>query len=67
MDTVLSSAKQVVIDSFERKGDPGSNVGYPAKPNETAYYLAAIKKATPSVSEDELKVLAAEIKKAAGK
>lgn len=60
---IITPDRKPVIDSYEN----GRNVGYPLQPNETAYYLAALKKATPAISEDELKTLGEQIKKAAGK
>ena len=60
---ILSSQKKVLVDSYAPEG----NVGYPLAPNETAYYVAALKKATPAITEAELEVLSQQIKKAAGK
>lgn len=60
---IITPDRKTVIDSY----DNGRNVGYPLQPNETAYYLAALKKSTPAISEDELKTLGEQIKKAAGK
>jgi hypothetical protein len=42
-------------------------VGYPLEPDETAYYTAALKKATPQITDQELQILSQQIKKAAGK
>lgn len=50
---IIQSDRQVVIDSYNH----GRNVGFPGAPEETAYYLAALKKATPAISDDELSVL----------
>ena len=60
---ILSSQKKVIVDSYAPEG----NVGYPLAPQETAHYLAALKKATPSITEAELQTLAQQIKKAPGK
>lgn len=60
---IITPERKALIDSY----DNGSNVGYPLQPNETAYYLAALKKATPAITDAELTILAEQIKKAAGK
>ena len=60
---IITPEKKVIIDSYAPKG----NVGYPLEPEETAYYTAALKKATPEITDQELQVLAQQIKKAAGK
>jgi hypothetical protein len=63
---IITPQQAVIIDSYaptpERR-----NVGYPGSPTETAYYLAALKKATPAITEDELHVLSQQIQKAMGK
>ena len=60
---IISPEKEVVIDSYGEKG----NVGYPLAPHETDHYLAAIRKAAPSISEGELADLSEQIQIAAGK
>ena len=60
---IISPQKKVIIDSYAPEG----NVGYPLAPNETAYYIAALKKATPAMTEAELQTLSQQIKKAAAK
>jgi hypothetical protein len=60
---IVSPQKKVIIDSYSPQG----NVGYPLEPSETAYYVAALKKATPAITEAELRTLSEQIKKAAGK
>lgn len=60
---IISPQKRVIVDSFA----PSGNVGYPLEPNETAWYLAALKKAAPSLADDDLKTLKKQIQKAAGK
>jgi hypothetical protein len=60
---IISPEKKVVIDSYIETG----NVGYPLRPHETAHYLAAIGKAAPSISEDELADLSEQIQIAAEK
>ena len=60
---IIAPDKKVIADSFA----PTGNVGYPLQPNETEHYIAALKKATPKIADEELKTLAQEIKKAAGK
>ncbi len=60
---IISPEKEVIVDSYSEAG----NVGYPLRPNETAHYLAAIKQATPTISEAELAELSEQIQKAANK
>jgi hypothetical protein len=60
---ILTPDKKVIISSYA----PFGNVGYPAEPNESDYYLAALKKASPAITADELKTLAAQLQKARGK
>jgi len=60
---ILTPEKKVIVDSYA----PTGNVGYPAEPNESDYYLAALKKATPAITDVELKTLAQQIQKARGK
>ncbi len=64
---IITPDRQVIVDSFTKKGDAASNVGYPGKPAETAYYLAALKKATPAMPESDLTILAEQIQKAAAR
>ena len=59
---IITPQRQVIIDSYAPDGD----VGYPGRPNETAYYLAALKKATPAITDHELHTLAEQIHKAMG-
>ncbi len=61
---ILSPDKSVVVDSYS---SPEGNVGFPGDPNGVACYLAALKKATPAITKDELSVLAEQLKKVAGK
>ena len=60
---ILSPQKKVIADSYAATG----NVGYPLAPNETAHYVAALKKATPAISDADLQKLSEQIKKAAAK
>lgn len=60
---IITPEKKVIIDSYAPKG----NVGYPLEPDETAYYTAALKKATPKITDPELQMLSQQIRKAAGK
>lgn len=64
---IITPDRKVVIDSFVSKGDDDSNVGYPLQPDETAYYLSALKKASPSIADEDLRILGEQIKKAAGR
>jgi len=64
---IITPDRRVIVDSFTKKGDPSSNVGYPGKPEETAHYLAALKKATPAIPESDLTILAEQLQKAVGK
>ena len=60
---IITPEEKVIIDSYGPKG----NVGYPLEPDETLYYTAALKKATPAITDEELQILSQQIKKAAGK
>jgi thioredoxin-related protein len=60
---IITSKRNVIVDSYA----PEANVGYPLEPNETAHYVAALKKATPKITDQELEILSQQIKKAAGK
>lgn len=60
---IVTPQKKVIVDSFAPKG----NVGYPAEPDETAWYLAALKKATPAITDAELRTLSQQIQKTRGK
>jgi hypothetical protein len=60
---IISPSKSVIVDSYS----PDGNVGFPETPNGAACYLAALQKATPAITKDELSVLATQLKKAAGK
>ena len=60
---IISPQKKVIVDSYS----PAGNVGYPLEPNGTAYYIAALRKATPAITEAELQTLSQQIKKAAVK
>lgn len=62
---IITPQKKIIIDSHAPA--PEGNVGYPGSPSETAYYLAALKKATPAITDDELHILSQQIKKAMGK
>jgi hypothetical protein len=61
---ILSPGKSVIVDSY---ASPDGNVGFPETPNGAACYLAALQKATPAITKDELSALANQLKKAAGK
>jgi hypothetical protein len=62
---IITPQRKVIIDSYAPA--PEGNVGYPNRPTETAYYLAALKKATPAITDDELHILSQQIQKATGK
>jgi hypothetical protein len=47
---IISPKKKVIVDSYSPKG----NVGYPLAPSAMAYYFAALKKATPAITENDL-------------
>lgn len=61
---IISPSKSVIADSYS---SPEGNTGFPGEPNGMACYLAALKKATPAITKDELSVLAGQLKKTAGK
>jgi hypothetical protein len=42
-----------IINSY-RNGDAGGNVGYPALPEEIDWYIEMLKRAAPSLSQDDL-------------
>jgi hypothetical protein len=60
---ILTPERKVLGDSY----GPGGNVGYPLEPSETAHYQAALRKATPALSDEDLKRLGEQIRKAAGR
>lgn len=62
---IITPQREVIIDSYAPA--PEGNVGYPGRPSESAYYLAALKKATPAITDDELQILSQQIQKAKGK
>lgn len=57
---IITPKKKVVVDSYGPKG----NVGYPDQPEGMAWYFAALKKATPDITENELRWLAVQLQKA---
>jgi hypothetical protein len=61
---IMSSSKLVLVDSYS---SPDGNVGFPESPTEVACYLAALQKATPAITKNEVSELAEQLKKAAGK
>lgn len=60
---LISPDGTVLVDSYSPQG---SNTGYPQKPQEVAYYLAALKRSAPTLSEAELRTLVLELRIAAG-
>ena len=58
---ILSPQKKVIVDSYA----PAGNVGYPLSPDGMAYYFAALKKATPAITDAELRWLTVPLNKAA--
>jgi hypothetical protein len=60
---IITPERKVIADSYAKTG----NVGYPVEPHESDHYLKALKKATPQITEPELKTLAEQIQKAAGR
>jgi protocatechuate 3,4-dioxygenase beta subunit len=54
---IISPQKNVIVDSYSQAG----NIGYPTKPEETAYYLAALRRATPAITDAELRTLSKQI------
>jgi hypothetical protein len=57
---IISPKKKVVVDSYSPKG----NIGYPGTAEGMAYYFAALRKATPAITENELRWLAVQLQKA---
>lgn len=60
---IISADKKVIADSYDR----GNNVGYPLEPNETEWYVKALRKATPAITDSEIDTLKENIKLAAKK
>jgi hypothetical protein len=51
--TILDADKKVLANCMRDK----RNVGFPYEPHEVEHFFAAVKKACPKVSEDDLKIL----------
>jgi hypothetical protein len=49
-----------IIDSKE--DGTGGNIGYPAAPNEIAWFMKMVKKAAPRISDKDLAILEAKLK-----
>ena len=49
-----------IVDSNEN--GTGGNIGYPAAPNEIAWFMSMVKKAAPKITSDELKILETKLK-----
>ena len=62
---IVTPEKNVVVTSF-LNGDKG-NTGFPARPNELAHYLGALKKATPAITQEELDTLSTTLRKIYGR
>jgi hypothetical protein len=60
---IITPDRKPIVDSYAE----GENVGYPLEPKETDHYLKALKKASPKITDAQLKTLSAAIKQAAGK
>lgn len=60
---IISPEKKVIADSSSYKGSRE----YPLSPECTAYYLSALKQATPKITQSELDVLSKQLHIAAGK
>ena len=60
---IISPQKNVIVDSYSRS----SNVGYPIDPEEMSYYLAVLRRATPAITDAELRALSEQLKQAAGR
>jgi hypothetical protein len=58
---IITADQKSVVDSYEN----GSNVGYPAQPNEIEWYVKALRKATPSITDPEINTLKEMLQKAA--
>ena len=41
----------------------GANIGYPGQPNEVDWFLQMMKKAAPSISQDDLKIIETALRK----
>lgn len=62
---IITPQRKKIVDSYAPA--PLGNVGYPGNPEETAYYLAALRKATPAIADQELDLLSKQLRKATGK
>ena len=51
--TIMDADRKVLADSMRDK----ANVGFPYEPHEVAHFFEALKKSSPGLGEDELKVL----------
>jgi hypothetical protein len=60
---IISPQKKVIVGSSFQAG----NIGYPTTPEGTAYYLAALRRATPAITDAELRTLSEQIRKTAGR
>ena len=58
---ILSADGKVLADSFHEKE---GNVGFPSDPHEQDHYRAALKKAVPKLTAEDLDVVMAELKEA---
>lgn len=58
---ILSADGKVLADSFHEKE---GNVGFPVDPHEQDHYRAALKKALPKLSGDDLDAVMAELREA---
>ena len=56
--TIFDTKGEILVDSDNGKG----NIGYPAEENELEYYVQALKKAVPNISESECKILVDKLK-----
>ena len=41
----------------------GANIGYPGQPNEVDWFVEMMKKAAPSISQDDLKIIETALRK----
>ena len=60
---IIDADQKVIIDSVSN----GGNVGYPLEPKETDWYVSALRKATPAITDAEINTLRQMIVKAAKK
>ncbi len=55
----LDARGEMIVNSKRE----GANIGYPGQPNEVDWFLQMMKKAAPSISQDDLKIIETALRK----